>query len=129
MESGKPPGANAPRLAGMRNHETCRMDENAGTVECRARSDLDRVNAPRTGLASPLLTSDLSGERHISWQRALERFGERLQDCQNHVQQAERQAQLSESALAEQEADLRRFRTAITEMRQKLAAVPAFALE
>ncbi len=80
-------------------------------------------------LASPLLTSDLSGERHISWQRALERFGERLQDCQNHVQQAERQAQLSESALAEQEADLRRFRTAITEMRQKLAAVPAFALE
>src|SRR5258708_31920433 len=72
-------------------------------------------------LASPLLTSDLSGERHTSWQRALERFGERLQDCQTQVQQAGRQAEQAEAALAKQEEEVTRFRTAVAEIRQRLA--------
>ena len=80
-------------------------------------------------LASPLLTSDLSDERHISWQRALERFGERLQDCQTQVQHAERLAEQAETVLVQEEEQVRRFRSAIAEIRQKLAAVPAFALE
>ena len=76
-------------------------------------------------LASPLLTSDLSGERQVSWQRALERFAERLQDCQAQVEQAERNAQQAEAALAEREEEVRRFRSRLAQMRQELAKRPA----
>ncbi len=75
-------------------------------------------------LASPLLTSDLSDERHISWQRALERFGERLNDCRGQVEQAERQTQQAEAALAELEQAMRGYRGQIEEIRRKLAAAP-----
>ena len=80
-------------------------------------------------LASPLLTSDLSGERHISWQRALERFGERLQDCQTHVQAAERQSEQAEAAFSQHEEELRRYQTKVAEIRQRLATVHAIAVE
>jgi chromosome segregation ATPase len=80
-------------------------------------------------LASPWLTSDLSGERHISWQRALDRFGERLQDCQTQVQQAERQSEQAEAALAQHEEELTRFRSKVTEIRQILGSVHNIAVE
>src|SRR5947208_2725558 len=80
-------------------------------------------------LASPLLTSDLSGERHTSWQRALERFGERLQDCQTRVEQAGRQAEQAEAALAQQEEEVTRFRTAVAEIRQRLAAAQTVGVQ
>ena len=76
-------------------------------------------------LASPLLTSDLSGERQVSWQRALERFAERLQDCQTQVQRAELQAQEAESSLTEHEEEVRRYRARVAQMRQQLAKLPA----
>jgi chromosome segregation ATPase len=80
-------------------------------------------------LASPLLTSDLSGERHISWQRALERFGERLQDCQNQVAQAERQTEQAEAALVRQEEETRKFHSQLEQIRQQLAKPPAAVVE
>ena len=80
-------------------------------------------------LASPLLTSDLSGERHTSWQRALERFGERLQDCQTQVRQAERQAEQAEAALAQHEEEVTRFRTNLGEIRRRLAAAQTVGVE
>ena len=75
-------------------------------------------------LASPLFTDDLSDERHISWQRALERFSERLQDCQTHVAQAEQQTQEAETDFAQQEQEMRRLRDQFEQIRQRLAAVP-----
>ncbi len=75
-------------------------------------------------LQSPLLTSDLSDERHISWQRVLERFGERLQDCQAQVEQAERQAELDEAALTEHQQQMKRFLHALEQTRGQLANVP-----
>lgn len=76
-------------------------------------------------LASPLLNSDLSGERHITWQRALERFGERLDECQARVQQAEREAHLAEGELARHEDQVRQFRLQVTQAREELKRVPA----
>jgi uncharacterized protein YukE len=76
-------------------------------------------------LTSPLLTSDLSTERHISWQRALERFAERLQDCQNQVQHAELKAKEAEAALANEEEKVRVFRKQADQIRQQLAKLPA----
>src|SRR5258708_24037475 len=75
-------------------------------------------------LASPLLTSDLSDERHISWQRALERFGEHLNDCRGQVEQAERQTLQAESAMSELEEAVSRYRAMIAEARGKLSVVP-----
>jgi hypothetical protein len=87
------------------------------------------VSRHEQALASPLLTSDLSGERHISWQRALERFGERLGDCQTQVQQAERQAEQAEAALAQQEDEIRQFRDTIAGIRERLATAQEIAVE
>jgi chromosome segregation ATPase len=75
-------------------------------------------------LASPLLTSDLSGERHISWQRALERFGERLNDCRAHIEQAERQTQQAESAMGELEKVVTNYHGKIEEVKKSLASAP-----
>jgi hypothetical protein len=75
-------------------------------------------------LQSPLLTSDLSDERHISWQRVLERVGERLQACQAQVEQAERQAELDEAALNEQQQAMKRFLHALEQTRAQLAKAP-----
>src|SRR5262245_14580119 len=75
-------------------------------------------------LQSPLLTSDLSDERHISWQRMLERVGERLQDCQAQVELAERQCQVNETALSEHQKDMSRYLHALAQIRQQLAIVP-----
>jgi len=87
------------------------------------------VTRHEQALASPLLTSDLSGERHISWQRALERFGERLQDCQNQVAQAERQTEQAETALVRQEEETRKFHTHLEQIRLQLAKQPATPVE
>jgi DNA repair exonuclease SbcCD ATPase subunit len=75
-------------------------------------------------LQSPLLTSDLSDERHISWQRVLERVGERLQDCQAQVEQAERQAVTDEAALNEHQQEITRFLQTLEGVRGQLAIVP-----
>ena len=75
-------------------------------------------------LASPLLTDDLSDERHISWQRALERFGDRVQHGQARVELAERQVEQGEVALAEHEEALTRLRESVAQMRLQLANVP-----
>lgn len=82
------------------------------------------VTRHEQALESPLLCDDLSDERHISWQRALERFSERLQDCQTHVTQAEQQTQEAESDLAQHEQELRRLLDQFQQIRQRLDAVP-----
>jgi chromosome segregation ATPase len=76
-------------------------------------------------LSSPLMTSDLSGERQVSWQRAIERFAERLQDCQAQVGQAEGKTQQAEAALAQEEEQLHAFRKRVDQVRQQLAKLPA----
>lgn len=75
-------------------------------------------------LASPLLTSDLSDERHLSWQRALERVGERFQEAQARVEQAERLAAQDEAAIAEQREEMAKFLQAAERLRGQLANVP-----
>jgi hypothetical protein len=76
-------------------------------------------------LASPLLSSDLSDERHISWQRALERFGDRLRDSQAHVDLAERQSREDETTINEQQEELDRFHQTMADICGKLAHVPS----
>jgi chromosome segregation ATPase len=110
----------------MKPADWMKMLEQLNTALAQTSVELSRHEQ---ALASPLLTSDLSGERHISWQRALERFGERLQDCQTQVQQAERQAEQAEAALAQHEDEVTRFRTKVAEIRQRLAAVHSIAVE
>ena len=75
-------------------------------------------------LASPLLTSDLSDERHLSWQRALERVGERFQEAQARVEQAERLAAQDEAAIAEQREEMAKFLQTAERLRGQLANVP-----
>src|SRR5262245_7590043 len=75
-------------------------------------------------LQSPLLTSDLSDERHTSWQRALERVSERLQDCQVRVEQAERRAADDEAALNEHQEEAAKFLRSLERMRGQLANLP-----
>ena len=75
-------------------------------------------------LESPLLTSDLSDERHVSWQRALERVGERFQDAQARVEQAERLTAENETALTEQQGELLKFVRDLERVRGQLANLP-----
>lgn len=110
----------------MKHADWTRMLEQLTAALAQTSVELSRHEQ---ALASPLLTSDLSGERHTSWQRALERFGERLQDCQTQVRQAERKAEQAEAALAQQEEEVTRFRSALAEIRQKLANVQAVGVE
>ena len=76
-------------------------------------------------LASPLLVNDLSTERHTTWQRALERLGERLQDCQTQVDRAEQESHQAESALAAHETEMTHFREKVDRIRRQLAEMPA----
>jgi hypothetical protein len=76
-------------------------------------------------LASPLLATDLTEERQLSWRRALERFADRVQDSQVHVERAKRGAEQSEGGIAEQEEALAAFRVRLAKARAQLAKVPA----
>jgi hypothetical protein len=75
-------------------------------------------------LASPLLTSDLSDERHVSWQRALERVGERFQEGQARVEQAERLAVQDEAALNEHQEEMARLLQTAGRLRGQLVNLP-----
>ena len=75
-------------------------------------------------LASPLLTGDLSGARQVTWQRALERFTDRLQDGQSRADEAERLAREADRNLDEYEQEIAAFRRRVEEMRRRLADVP-----
>src|SRR5262245_59689880 len=110
----------------MKSNDWMQMLEQLNAALAQTSVELSRHEQ---ALASPLLTSDLSGERHTAWQRALERFGERLQDCQAQVRQAERQAEQAETALAEEEERVTRFRSALAEIRQRLAAAQTVGVE
>jgi hypothetical protein len=96
------------------------LDQLTAALEC---TSVEVARHEQT-LASPLLTSDLSDERHISWQRALERFGEHLNDCRGQVEQAERQTLQAESAMSELEEAVSRYRAMIAEARTKLSVIP-----
>jgi uncharacterized protein YukE len=76
-------------------------------------------------LASPLLTSDLSGERQVSWQRALERFADRLEECQARVAEAGCRANEAEAGLADQVTLMAAFRSRVKDIGRQLAKVPA----
>jgi len=78
-------------------------------------------------LASPLLTSDLSGERQVTWQRALERFAERLQECHAKSEIAGRDAQHAEAELARHEDQMRLFRAELKQAREQLGKPPTAA--
>ena len=110
----------------MKTAEWTRM---LAELEAALEQSATEVDRHEQALASPLLTSDLSDERHTSWQRALERFGERLQDCQNQVAQAERQTEQAEAALARQEEESRRFHAQFAQIRERLAKIPIHAVE
>lgn len=75
-------------------------------------------------LASPLLTSDLSDERHVSWQRALERVGERFHEGQARVEQAERLGVQDEAALTEQQEAMSKFLQSAGRVRRQLVNLP-----
>ncbi len=75
-------------------------------------------------LESPLLTSDLSDERHVSWQRALERVGERFEEAQARVDQAERLAGMGDSELTQQQEEVAIFLRNVERVRGQLAIVP-----
>lgn len=95
------------------------------------REALDRTAAELTrheqALTSPLLTSDLSHEHQTSWQRALERFAEKLEDFRGQVEQADDLATETDAGLARLEQAVRSFQDRLREVRQSLAeAVPKF---
>ncbi len=76
-------------------------------------------------LASPLLATDLSEERQVTWRRALERFADRVHDGQAQVDQARQEAEHSQRGIAEQEESLAEFRVRLAKSKAQLAKVPA----
>lgn len=72
-------------------------------------------------LASPLLVTDLSAERHTSWLRALESIGDRMQEFQTRIEQAEQDARDAESALAGHETEMVHFRDKLGRIGAQLA--------
>jgi chromosome segregation ATPase len=75
-------------------------------------------------LASPLLSTDLGEERQVSWRRALERFADRIQESQAHVDLARQDAERAQIGIAEQEESLAEFRARLAKSRAQLAKLP-----
>jgi chromosome segregation ATPase len=109
------------RESGMKVAEWTRVVE-----QLRESIDQTAAEAARheQALESPLLTSDLSDERHVSWQRALERVGERFDEAQARVDQAERLAGIGESELTQQQEELTNFLRNVERVRGQLANLP-----
>lgn len=86
---------------------------------------LDRVSAELSrheqALASPLFSSDLADEHQIGWQRALERFGEGLEQFQKQVDLADQRTAETEEKLAQHEAVVRSIHQRFQEVSRALA--------
>ena len=88
--------------------------------------EVDRQEAV---LASSVSGQDAEAGKHEEWQRYFDDTSARLRECQAHIEQAGQQAEVAESQLVEQEERLRQFHAQLEEFRQKLANVPAVAIE
>jgi hypothetical protein len=106
----------------MQNADWMRMLEQLREALQQSAAEITRHEQT---LASPLLTSDLSEERQVTWRRALERFADRLQDSIGQVELAKRNAAQAETGLVEQEESLASFRARLAKARAQLAKVPA----
>jgi len=80
-------------------------------------------------LAAPLLSGEIASERHDVWRQCLERFEDRIQQCQDRVRRAEQDVAAAEFALVEQENHIRQHRQRIAEACRQLAQVPGGGIE
>jgi chromosome segregation ATPase len=101
------------------------LDQLQGALN-QTSAEADRLEA---AMATPLLTEDAGGKHFEEWTRRLDEAAERLQECLPYVDEAGSQAQTAEGELAVHEEQFRQYQKQLEELRQKLANVPAVAIE
>ena len=86
--------------------------------------------ADRQEAALALLLAEEPGDKRLEdWTAKLDGAAERLRECETYVDEAGSQTATAEGELAAHEEQFRQFQKQIEELRQKLANVPAVAIE
>ena len=110
----------------MKSGEWTQMLEQLQTAVNQTTAEADRLEAT---LATPLLAENANVNQFEDWNRRLDEAAERLRECESYVEEAGKQAASAEGVLAVHEEQFREFQKRLEELRQKLANVPAVAIE
>ncbi|HLW64973.1 MAG TPA: hypothetical protein VKS79_06590 [Gemmataceae bacterium] len=110
----------------MKSAEWMQMLDQLQTALNQISADAEQQEA---ALASPLLADDADTGKFEDWAQKLDDAAQRLKECEAYVAEAGKQAENAQGDLVVHEEAFRQYQNRLKEFRQKLANVPAVAIE